>query len=124
LGIDFNGRRAYIYIVNTAPRTERPAGYRAGRSALATPRTAQREIAPCVSTRVTVGYRPLTAQRGQYQRPITTARGADVAVYGRNVNRENQRTGAVAPLMYAGKRGTTVHTYTWRGGQQVSGINR
>jgi hypothetical protein len=111
-------------IVNRTPRTERPAGYRAGRSALRTPRTAQREIAPCVSQRMTTGYTPLTAQRGQYQRPITIARGADVAVYGRNVNRENQRTGAVAPLTYVGKRGTALRTYSWRGGQKVSGINR
>jgi hypothetical protein len=104
---------AFVMSVNQRSRTERPFGYRAGRTSLATPRTVQREIAPCVSTRVTVEYRPLTAQRGQYQRPITTARGADVAVYGRNVNRENQRTGAVAPLTYVGKRGTTVRPYTW-----------
>jgi hypothetical protein len=124
LGIDFNTEWVFDVIVNRTPRTERPAGYRAGRSVLSTPRTAQREIAPCVSTRVTVGYRPLTAQRGQYQRPITTARDADVAVYGRNVNRENQRTGAVAPIKYAGKRGTALRTYSWRSEQQVSGINR
>jgi hypothetical protein len=99
--------------VNRTPRTERPAGYRAGRSALATPRTTQHEIAPCVSTRVTVGYSKLTGWAGQYQHPITTARNADVAVYGRNVNRENQRTGAVAPIKYASKRGTTVQTYKW-----------
>jgi hypothetical protein len=124
LGIDFNAEWVFDVSVNTAPRTERPAGYRAGRSALRTPRTAQREIAPCVSTRVTVGYSKLTGWTGQYQHPITTARNADVAVYGRNVNRENQRRGAVAPLTYVGKRGIALRTYTWRGGQQVSGINR
>jgi hypothetical protein len=139
LGIDFNGRRAYVVIVNRVTpaeqqtafvmsvnqrsRTERPDGYRAGRMSLATPRTVQREIAPCVSTRVTVGYSKLTGMAGQYQHPITNARNADVAIYGRNVNRENQRTGAVAPLTYAGKRGTTVQPYTVARGK-VSGINR
>jgi hypothetical protein len=103
----------YVYIVNRTPRTERPAGYRAGRSALATPRTVQREIAPCVSQRVTVGYQPLTAQRGQYQRPITTARGADVVVNARNVNHEWQRTGAVTPLRYVGRGDTALRTYKW-----------
>jgi hypothetical protein len=115
---------AFVMSVNQRSRTERPDGYRAGRTSLTTPRTVQREIAPCVSTRVTVGYRPLTAQRGQYQRPITTARGADVAVNARNVNHEWQRTGAVTPLRYVGQRDTALRTYTWRNGQQVSGINR
>jgi hypothetical protein len=144
LGIDFNvewsddeapmhpvtpaeQQTAYVSSVNQRSRTERPNGYRAGRTSLATPRTTQREIAPCVSTRVTMGYTKLHADRyhlSAYQHPITNARNADVAIYGRNVNRENQRTGAVAPLTYASKRGTTVRTYTWRNGQQVSGINR
>jgi hypothetical protein len=116
LGIDFNIEWVFDVIVNRTPRTERPAGYRAGRSVLSTPRTAQREIAPCVSTRVTVGYTKLHADRyhlTEYQHPITTARAGAVAIYARNINRENQRTGAVAPLRYAGPRDATVRKYTW-----------
>jgi hypothetical protein len=128
LGIDFNvewsddeapmhpvtpaeQQTAYVSSVNQRSRTERPFGYRAGRSALTTPRTVQREIAPCVSTRVTVGYLKLTGMAGQYQHPITNARDADVTITARNANRENQRVGAVTPLRYVGKRDRTLHVY-------------
>jgi hypothetical protein len=132
LGIDFNAERVFDVSVNRVTpadqsrpfrmsvnqrsRTERPDGYRAGRTSLATPRTAQREIAPCVSTRVTMGYTKLHPDRyhlTEYQHPITTAHAGAVAIYARNINRENQRTGAVAPLRYAGPRDATVRKYTW-----------
>jgi hypothetical protein len=102
---------AFVMSVNQRSRTERPNGYHAGRTALTTPRTVQRDVAPCVSTRTTIGYSKLTGMSGQYQHPITTARDADVSVNAKNANRENQRVGAVTPLRYVGKRDTTVRPY-------------
>jgi hypothetical protein len=102
---------AFVMSVNQRSRTERPFGYRAGRTALTTPRTVQRSVAPCVSSRTTLGYSKLTGWAGQYQHPITTARDADVSVNAQNANRENQRVGAVTPLRYVGKRDTAVRPY-------------